>query len=44
MLGSYYTSEAVSNMFMMPMDNKGMPDELSCVKTCGCFRIMPPYE
>ncbi|XP_063676081.1 uncharacterized protein LOC134812533 isoform X6 [Bolinopsis microptera] len=44
MLGSYYTNDAVSNLFMLPLNYKTLPDELSCVKTCGVFRIMPLYE
>ncbi|KAL5265436.1 hypothetical protein ACHWQZ_G006224 [Mnemiopsis leidyi] len=44
MLGSYYTNDAVSNIFMLPLNYKTLPEELSCVKTCGCFRIMPLYE
>lgn len=44
MLGSYYTNDAVSNLFMLPLNHETLPVELSCIKTCGCFRIMPLYE
>ena len=44
MLGSYYTADAVSNLFMIPLDDKDLPSGIPCIKTCACFRIMPLYE